>query len=285
MLRATLIVAVLMAVVGRPLTAADPKVLRIGISASLLDQLPPSQRAVFSGDFSGLVRDFTGLKSVSLPGINAWTSAKQLDAGKWDVGVFQAIEFAWVQEKYPQLEPFMVASDKSQLKALLVVSKENGPAGFADLKGKDVTLLDGRLHCRVFADQGAGMMANKFFGKLSYTRSGEDALDSVVRGKAQGAIVDTVAWDAYKDIQPGRFARLKIAAESPLIPAAAIVYKRGALSAKFLKTLKDGMFKVNQSDKGREALTPFHMKGFASVPANYQEQLRTTLAAFPPERH
>ena len=175
----------------------------------------------------------------------------------------------------------MVAGNEIPLKAVLVVSKDGGASGFADLKGKDVTILEARLHCRLFADKGAGKKAGEFFGKVSQTCSAEDALDGIVQGKVQAAIVDTLALKAYKDIQPGRFARLKVAAESALIPPAAIVYKRGMLSDKMLKTLQDGMVKVNQSDRGREALTPFHLKGFESVPADYQEQLSAIITAFP----
>lgn len=83
------------------LPAADPDVLRIGFVNSILDESPASARALFAKEFSGLVKDFTGLKSVVTKGINPETSAKQLEDGKWHLGVFHGVEFAWIQAKHP----------------------------------------------------------------------------------------------------------------------------------------------------------------------------------------
>jgi len=262
----------------------DPQVLRIGMTGSLMEDVPSSQREKFAGEFTSLVHDFTGLKSVNLMGLDPWTSAKQLEANKWDVGVFQGVEFAWVKAKFPKLQPFMIATQAVPLKAVLVVRQDDKAAGFADLKGKNVVILHTKLHCRLFAEKGVGGKPNQFFGKLTQNRSYEDALDAVLLDKAQGAIVDTVALDTYKDLAPGKFKRLKIVAESELFPPAVIVYERGALDDKLRKTLTDGMLKANQNDRGRETLNAFHVTGFAAVPADYERELSAILKSFPAQQ-
>jgi ABC-type phosphate/phosphonate transport system substrate-binding protein len=271
----------LCAVAGLAFPAADPDVLRIGTTSSLMENVPPSRRDLFASEFTSLVHDFTGLKSATLAGLDPWTSAKQVEEGKWDLGVFQGVEFAWVQPRFPKLQPFMVATNEVPLKAALVVNNDDKAAGFADLKGASVIMLQGRLHCRLFADKGAGMKANKFFGKFAQTRSGEDALDAILLHKARAAIVDTAALDLYKNLQPGRFKRLTIVAESDIFPPGVIALERGSLSDKLLKTMQDGMLKANQSDRGRETLAAFHVKSFAAVPTNFQEQLKQILKAYP----
>src|SRR5579864_6371892 len=104
--------------------AGDPEFLRIGIVESMAEDKSPRYREIFAPDLNSLVKEFTGLRSVALQGLDAFTAARQLDSGKWDVGVFSGVEFAWVQKQYPRLKPLMVAiPQESALEAVLVVRK------------------------------------------------------------------------------------------------------------------------------------------------------------------
>ena len=262
------------------LPAADPDVLRIGFVNSILDESPASARALFAKEFSGLVKDFTGLKSVVTKGINPETSAKQLEDGKWHLGVFHGVEFAWIQAKHPALKPLMVTTTRvSPLRAVLMARKDSGVTGIGDLKGKNVSLLK-YLHCKLFEEK-LTAKADKFFSNVVHMRSVEDALDDVLSGKVQGAFVDTPTLAFYKELQPGRFERLKIVAESEAFPPALIVYRPGNLTDKMLKQVKDGMFKVKETQKGREALHEFKITGFEVVPADIQQSLTKILKAYP----
>lgn len=264
-----------------PVRAADdPAVLRIGFVESILQEAPASKRKLFSKEFSDMVRDFTGLMSTVTQGINPQTAAKQLDEQKWHLGVFHGVEFAWVMAKHPKLKPLMIAATKVKpVKAVLVVKKDGGLTGIADLKGKDVSMLE-LLHCRLFADKQTSKASN-YFGNVLRTRSVEDALDNVLRGKVQAAIVDTPNLEFYKDLQPGRYNQLKIAAESEPFPAAVIVYRENGLSDALLKHLRDSMLKVNQTDRGRESLEAFRVSSFELAPDDYQQKLADILQAYP----
>ena len=66
---------------------------------------------------------------------------------------------------------------------------------------------------------------------------------------------------------------MKTAAESEAFPPAVIVYRQGTLSDAMLTRLQDGMLKVKDSDRGREALTAFRISGFQRVPAELSEKL------------
>jgi ABC-type phosphate/phosphonate transport system substrate-binding protein len=264
------------------LSAADPEILRVGILESLTQGTSPRLRESFAPKFAELVKDFTGFKSVTLQGISPFTAARQLEAGKWHLGIFQGVELAWVQSKYPKLKPLMLAVfEDVNVRAVLMVKKDSDVKDFKDLKGKTVCIHETKLHCRLFADKGAGGKAQDLFGKLLQTNSGEDALDNILMGKADAAIVDTAILKLYKNVNPGRFKQLKTAAESEVFPAPVVIYRQGTLSDDMLKKLREGMLKANQSEKGREAMSTFQISGFRPVPADYQEIVTKIAKAYP----
>jgi ABC-type phosphate/phosphonate transport system substrate-binding protein len=167
-----------------------------------------------------------------------------------------------------------------KVQAMLVVKKDSQATGFDDLKGKNVCMLGSRQHCRLFADKGAKGKAKEFF-KLTTTTSVEDALDDVLRGKLDAAIVDTANLKIYEEIQPGRFKNLKMLAESENFPTSVIGYYEGVLSEKMLTKLRDDMLKANDSEKGQEIMNSFRITRFERVPADYQELLTKIVKAYP----
>jgi len=272
----------LIVVATAPLAAKDPEVLQIGVVDSLVKDLSPGKRKLLDSEFPSLMLEFTELKCAVLQGGDPVAAGKKLAEGKWHLGVFQGVEFAWAQAKDAKLKPLMIAVGRErQLRAVLVGKKDGSLAGFADLKGKDVQLLQSREHCRLFADKGAKGDAKKFFSNVTGTNSGEGALDAILLGKAQAAIVDNAAWDSYKEINPGRFARLKVLAESEPFPASVIVYRQGVLSDAVLGKFKSGMLKANDSERGRDLMADFRITAFEAVPGDYAKQLSTIAKVYP----
>jgi ABC-type phosphate/phosphonate transport system substrate-binding protein len=279
------ILMVLVLAVGNSVTlsATEPEIVRIGIMGSIAQGNSPRLQQALAPEFGKLVRQFTGLKSVTLQGLDPFTAARQLETGKWHLGIFQGVEFAWVRARYRDLEPLMiVAFEEGDLRAALVVKKDRDFKSFEDLKGKSVCVLQAKLHCRLFADKAARGRAQDLFGKVYQALSGEDALDNVLRGKYDAAIVDTPILKLYKDVAPGRYKHLRVLAQSEVFPPAAAVYRKGALDEPLLKTLRAGMLKANQNEEGREAMNTFQIKGFRPVPADYEQALSDIRKAYPP---
>ncbi len=267
---------------GLPLAAKDPDVIHIGLVDSLVKNLAPDRQKLVDSEFESLVRDFTGFKSRVFQGGDPFAAGKKLEAGDWHLAVFQGVEFAWAQAQNRKLQPLMLAvTTPSALRALLVAKKDDTLTGFGHLKGKDVELLPQKVHCRLFADKGAGGNAKVFFGKLSPVNSVETALDNVLRGNAQAAVVDTAALEIYKEIHPGRFKLLKVLAQSEPFPQSVIAYRQGFLSDRVLARFRDGMLKANQADKGREALANFKVSSFEIVPPDYPQLLADIIKAYP----
>ncbi len=261
--------------------AKDPDVLAFGIVDSLVEDISKGQREFLVKEFNTLVKDFTMLNSSVTLGGTPLDAGKNLESGKWHLGIFQGVEFARAQAKYPKLKPLMIATYKDpKIFALLITKKESTATGFGDFKGKNVARLSSREHCRLFADKGAQGKADEFF-KMTTSRNVEEILDGVFQGKFDAAIVDNAGFKFYEEIQPGRFAKLKILAQSDLFPAAVLGYYEGIVSDKTLGQLREGMLKANKSESGKEIMANFRITTFDPVPADYQQALTNILKAYP----
>jgi ABC-type phosphate/phosphonate transport system substrate-binding protein len=263
--------------------AQDPEVIQLGVLDSLVKDLSPARQKFVETEFPDMVKEFTEFKSKIYQGGDPFTAAKKLEAGEWHFAVFQGVEFAWAQAKYPKLKPLMVAITGPQpLHAALVVSKKAGIKGFEGLKGKDAHLLLEKEHCRLFADKGAGGNAKAYFDKLLPTTNSEAALDAILFGKVDAVIADNGALEAYKEIQPGRFRQLDVVVKSEPFPATVVVYHAGSVSDKVVTKFREGMFKANKSPKGQDAMANFRITAFEKVPADYSKQLIDIAKAYPP---
>ncbi len=275
-------VAVFLLPAIEPPATPDPEIVRIGIVGSLSQNTSPRLRELFAPELNSLVKDFTGLKSVSLQGLDPFTAARQLQAGKWHLGVFEGVHFAWAQAKYPRLQPLLLAVNQEEpIQAVLAVKKGSEIKSFADLKGKDVDILEWQLPCRLFAEKETGGRPGKYFARLFQSQDGQEALNDVLRGKVKAAIVDAATLSQFKDLYPGRYQMLTMLAHSPPFPPPVVVYYEGSLGAGMLKQFRDGMLKASQSEKGKSALATFRILRFQAVPADFQKTLAKIAKAYP----
>ena len=261
----------------------QPTKVPIGIVPSLMADLSEGQQTFLGEEFPILVKDFTGL-----PGqLDKAGSAKELGekmlAGTAQFGVFQGIEFAESQAKNPELQPLLLSIYRSpQIKALLVTKKDAAYKSFADLSGKEVAVLkEGKEHIRRYAHKEAGGDPAKFFGKIVAPANSEAALDAILLGKVQAAIVDNATLDIYKEVNPGKFNRLKVIGESVAFPPAVIAYAPKKVDAALVKQFKDGMMKANESARGRDIMGTFKISSFVAVPAGFEKTLAEIRKAYP----
>jgi ABC-type phosphate/phosphonate transport system substrate-binding protein len=261
----------------------DPDIIAIGIVDSLVEALSPGKRTVLDSELPSLVEEFTGLKSRALQGGDPLTASKKLAAGEWHLGLFQGVEFGWAQAKEAKLKPLLIAVNRQPtIHALLLAKNDSRLKGFGDVKGKDIHVLQGRVHCPLFAAKAAQGDIKKFFGQVIPTPSVEEALDDILLDKVQAAVVDDVSLQTYKDVHPGRFKRLKVLAKSEPFPPTVVAYYEGSLSENILKKFRTGMLKANESARGREAMADVRITAFEAVPTDFQQLLSSVVKAYPP---
>ena len=211
---------------------------------------------------------------------------QQIEQNKLHLGVFHGIEFAWAQERYPELRPLVIAINRQRnLHANVVVREDATFTSFADLKNMKISLpRHSREHCYLFLEklcQQAGGTTATYFSQTVAHSNVEDALDDVLRGKVQAAIVDSVSLECYDQVKPGCRARLKVLKQSEVFPAAVIAYRQGSLNAATLTVFRDGMIGANQNARGRDLLSLWKLTAFEAIPKDFQQTLDNIRRAYP----
>jgi ABC-type phosphate/phosphonate transport system substrate-binding protein len=275
---------------GGPAPAGGAAPLRVGMVQTFFHDLPKPMVAFVTEPFAGVMRETTGLSGELLVGGDAFTVAKQLAAGKFHLAVFHGFEFAWVQQRHPELRPLMLAvNSQRSVSAYVLVRKDSPATELADLKGTDFALPKRtREHARLFVERHCpedGSCAPKdFFGHIVSSANVETALDDLCKGTVQAAVVDSIGLAFYKDLKPGCFARLRVLKESGDFPPAVIAYRSGGLSDETLGRLREGLLSAHKTERGREMMKVWALTGFVNIPADFPQVLAESLKAYPAPR-
>ncbi|HKB40394.1 MAG TPA: PhnD/SsuA/transferrin family substrate-binding protein [Gemmataceae bacterium] len=278
--------AILLLPAGRA-EEGDIRSIRIGLVRTLFRDTPPSLVQVLSQPLKALMQSQTGMTGeLSIAG-DAFALSKKLKENKVQLGVFHGFEFAWARQKNPGLRPLVVVvSHHRQLHAHLIVRKDSSASGCGGLKGKVLAIPQGsREHCHLYLERrcpGGGVDPKSFFSEITRPASTEDALDDVIDGTVQAAIVDRFALDQYQQDKPNRCNRLRVLHQSEMFPTGVVAYQAGALDEGTLRRFHDGMIGANKSERGKELLKMCRITSFEEVPADYEQMLEDIAKAYPP---
>jgi ABC-type phosphate/phosphonate transport system substrate-binding protein len=261
--------------------------VRIGLVETLFPDTPEPLMQVMIRPFKSLMETQTGVRGQVVVGGDAESVSRQLKEDRLQLGVFHGIEFAWVRTKNPDLRPLLIAVNRNRvLRACLVVSAASQARDYADLKGKKVGLPRlSREHCRLFLERRCckeGCNTAKFYGEVTTPQDAEDALDTVVDGKLDAAVIDGTALESFRKLKPGRAAKLKILQQSEPFPSAVIAYQPGGLAESLLERFRHGMISARSTRHGRQLLEMCRITAFEAVPSDYEELLASIAKAYPP---
>ena len=266
---------------------ATTNTIRISLVSSLFRDTPDWLVKKLSTPLMLLMEKATGLTGQLQPSGDATTLARKLEEGSTDLAVFHGFEFAWVQQKDPKLTPLVVIlNQQPTLYANLVVKDGADFASCADLKGCTLAIPQmTRGHCYLFLDQCCGSAKPKeYFDRITTPPDAEDALEDVISGEAQVALIDKIALEAYSAAKPARSKKLRVLKQSEPIPAVVIAYRAGMVPEKLLSRFRDGMIVAHETPGSRDLLSLCRITRFAPVPQNYEKQLKSSLKAYPPPR-
>lgn len=287
-LRALAIAALLAAPVA--VTRAQPPEggpMRIGTSGTLSAGKTANEEAAALATLQDFIHTETGLKDEIVRQKDWQQLAEKMQKGQLQVGVFQGYEFAWAQEKYPDLKPLAVAVNVHTYPIIYVVTRRDDQAkDFAGLRGQTLALPAGSLgSLRLFIERESraqGESAGKFFSRVERPANLEAALDDLVDGKVQAVVSDKAGLEAYKRRKPGRFAQLKPVAHSQPFPPTIVAYYNNNLDSATLQRFRDGLLRASQTDRGQTLLTLFRLTGFEAPPADLDQVLAKTRELEPP---
>ncbi len=279
--------ATVMAVLGSLAAGQQAKieVLRIGNSGSLTVAGGSEKEALKS--LQSFIKDETGFENEVIRQKDWQELARKMEQKQLHLGAFQGFEFAWAQEKYPELKPLALAANVYVYPVVYVVARNDSSAkDFSGLAGQSIVLPElSQPYLRLFIAKEAqdnGKKPEAFFSKITTTESVEDALDNVVDGVVQAAVADRTGLEAYKRRKPGRFKRLKQIAHSEPLPPPLVAHYDSVLDSATLDRFRQGLLNASNSDRGQTLLALFHLSGFVAVPHDFDKVLAETRKNYPP---
>ena len=279
--------AVLIPTTAPTVRAADPATneVTVGMVQGMFRDVQPALVKALSRPFRELMRRQSGYSGdiTILP--DAFDLADAMAAGKCDLGVFHGFEFAWVKKTHPDLVPLVVTVPPGRkVQACVVVHKDAELSSLADLGDECVVLPRGtKSHCLVYLDKlRTGLSPTAALPKSLVTKTAEDVLNGVVLFEHSAVLVDITALAGYKALNPGAFNHLRVLSTSELFPQSVIAYRKGKLDPTAVSKLQDGLATAHKSAAGRPLLMLWSLKGFETVPADYDAQLAGIAEAYPP---
>jgi ABC-type phosphate/phosphonate transport system substrate-binding protein len=266
--------------------AAKPAGVRIGMIQTLFRGGDASTMLAQSQPFSELLYSQTGVRGQFSVVPDAHEMAKKIHDGEIQLGILHGIEYGWVKQLYPEIQPLVLAYNQTfKLKGFLLVRADNEAQAVADLKGKTFAFAKKSLnHCHLFLHktiEEAGHEPAGFFAPSPTPANTEAALDAVVDGTASATLVDGVALETYRARKPGRANKLRVIKESCLFPTATIIYKPAPENAEIAKKFRDGLVTAHERVMGRQMLTLWRLSNFGKVPEEYHSLVSDVIKVFP----
>lgn len=284
-----LAIAAILVSQSNPCNAGEPaklETLRIGATGTLTGAAESLREKAGNDLLQRFIREETGLKA-DIKGQRSWEElAASLSKGETHFGVFQGYEYAWLQEKYPEIKPLAVAINVLRYPIACIVTQKNSPIkSFADLKGKVVAVPASTQAClRMFLDrqcEAAGKKPEEYFASIAAPESVEDCLDDLVDGKFAAVSIDEAALEAYKRRKPGRYNQLREVTRSQPFPPIVVAYYGTTLDEPTLRRFKDSLLSATRKEKGEMLLTLSRLSAFESVPDDFANVLTATRKAYP----
>src|SRR5207248_852971 len=126
--------------------------VKIGMVSSLFRDQPPALVLALMKPFGSVMKAQTGVPGELVVGGDPFQLAQLLIDNEVQLGVFHGVEYAWVREKHPELQPLMIAVSKHQhVHCALIVHADDEAEDFAALEGGILALPKGtREHTRLF---------------------------------------------------------------------------------------------------------------------------------------
>jgi ABC-type phosphate/phosphonate transport system substrate-binding protein len=260
--------------------------ITVGLTGTIFPGLSDAMLAMAAKPFRSLLEEATGVSGTVVQGGKPGDLAAKLKKDEVQLGVFQGVEFAWAKVSNPKLEPIVICVNHTRtLKAYLIVRASDKGAQVADLKGKTLVLpTETREHCRAFLEckcVTASAKPNQFYKAVNTAADVEEALDEVCDGNATAAVVDGLAWASYKKGKPGCAKKLRVLEVSEAFPSSVVACQSGRFSAEQIQRFREGLIAAKDSARGKKMMEFLRITGFESVPADFDDLLKTVAKEYP----
>lgn len=267
---------------SKPSAALLQEPVGIGMLASLFDQGDEKTILAQMQPFADVVSKRTGVRGEFFIVRDVHHAAKLLEAGKIQVVVLHGPEYGWLKPLCQELRPLLIATASTpKLQAVVLVSQQHPAKSADELKGQTLALAT-KLpqHLRLYLERRFALSADKFF-RILEVKNAEDAIEAVIEGKADLALVSNIQAEVYRQQRPGRFKRLRELESSPEFPMPVVAYKPRKELEDVVQEFRKALLTAKDTPEGRQTLVLWRIEGFQEPPADYEEQAGRIAKIYP----
>lgn len=260
--------------------------VKIAVVGSFAKTITPAQFQVMATTFSAVLQAQAGMKGQLVAGGSPDEICKQLADGSLHFAVFHGIEYGWMKQKHPDLEPVMLnILNPEWLRPTIVVAKDAPAKAFADCKGQRLAIVkpareDTRLYLHRLCSQ-IGGRADDLFPDYKVPPSIEGALDDLVDGDFQVVVLEQSGLTMYQRLKPARYAKIRILEQADPFPTSCIVYRRSTIPDATIQTFRAGMSTAHQSVMGGHLMALMKIRRFEAPTEDYHKQLAEAVKSYP----
>lgn len=261
--------------------------LKIGLAKTLFHNVTMPQFQVIAATFQTVLEKQTGMKGQLLPGGSPDEIRQQLDDGAIHLGVMHGVEFGWMKLKQPDLEPMMLNMiDPDWLRPIVVVAKSHAAKSLQQCRGQKLAIIkSAREDTRLFFSRLCrehDCTVDEMFPRFSTPNSVEDALDELVDGKIQLAVLEQASLAMYQRRKPARAANVRVLEDCEPFPPSVIVFRREKIDVATIKSFRNGMSTAHNSVLGAHLMSLMRIRKFEVPDDNYAKHLAEALKEYPP---
>ena len=261
----------------------DRTTVDIGMPDTLFQGVPDILKRLGGEPFKKMMKKNTGIDGVVHFPPDAMTLAAKLNSGDFQIGVMQGHEYAWAKSKFPCLMPIAIAVPMQPVQSFCIVRWNCAAQNIGQLKNGKLSLPPvHHPYSEMYLEKlkNEHMKGESFSGQLN-AGSGCEAIDQVLDGKCECAIVDGSLLKTYEALYPGPFKATKVLCESEVFPNACIVVKKGELSQQTIDKFTDALINAVNVPAEKPMLVAWKVKRFTKVPDDYAQQIKQIEKAYP----
>lgn len=266
-----------------PSAKADDNSVKVGLLENMFQDIPRPILEAMSEPFRSLMTKQTGLTGDVEICKDYKILLGKLKDKSLNIGVFHGFEFAWAHQAEPNLIPLVITIPHGRkAQSMILVQKDSDMKKLSDLGNSKIIRAKGtKAFTSVYMEKLKQTVQGIQFQEGELTMTPEEALTAVATGTEKAVIIDASSLSGYSTLQPGGFKQLRILAESELFPCSVIAMVKDSTSEAAAAKIINGMSTANKTAQGRAMLAMWSLKGFEKVPADYQQQCKNILSAYP----
>ncbi|MEZ6140881.1 MAG: PhnD/SsuA/transferrin family substrate-binding protein [Zavarzinella sp.] len=267
-----------------PGTVVCAERVNVGIPASVFKDIPKPLLSFATQPFDQLIQSRTGYPGDAELVDDALTIAKHLDSGKYQLGVFQAHEFAWAKDKFPKLMPLVICVPKPrEIQAFGLVRYDHPAKDLGECKGQKLVIADTtRDHVLLYLDkQRTNQLVGSSFTHLKNTKTAHDAIHLVIDGEADITFTDGASWSYFQKLYPGPAQNLKVLLQSKVFPSTVIAYKTGGMPDQQVTQCQKGLLTAHEDSKCKRLMGTIKLDRFEAIPADYLQVIESLRKEYP----